>query len=396
MNPRSWFRVLAAGLALSAAGAIAADPPFPKFEERTLDPHAGDVVYAVTHADVDGDGRQDVVAVTEDQVLWYAAPEWTKHVLLDGETTRDNVCIAPHDIDGDEKVDFALGAGWPQNGGTIQWLSRRGAPDEPWEVHFIAEIPSTHRMRWADVLGTGRPQLTVSPLNATDGAGVKLTAFEIPADPKTDRWPATVMDESLNRMHNHWHEHLNRDGVHETFTASQEGVHLIRRIPGGYEKEKLSDGATGEKPTEKGAGEVKFGRLGGKALLATVEPMHGNMAVVYVGDQGLASKTWTRHVMDDTLGRGHAVWLEDLDGDKGDEIVVGHSDPATGAIKGPGVYVYKAADESGTEWTKHVIDDGGMATEDLFVLDLTGDGRPDILAGGRNTHNVKLYVNRGE
>ena len=37
-----------------------------------------------------------------------------------------------------------------------------------------------------------------------------------------------------------------------------------------------------------------------------------------------------------------------------------------------------------------------MATEDLFVLDLTGDGRPDILAGGRNTHNVKLYVNKGE
>ncbi|MFM7833434.1 MAG: hypothetical protein ACKPJD_16705 [Planctomycetaceae bacterium] len=35
-----------------------------------------------------------------------------------------------------------------------------------------------------------------------------------------------------------------------------------------------------------------------------------------------------------------------------------------------------------------------MATEDLAVADLTGDGRPDIVAGGRATHNVRLYVNQ--
>src|SRR5688572_14046117 len=44
---------------------------FPKFEERVLDPMCGNVCYAVTLADVDGDGRQDVVAVTENRVLWY-------------------------------------------------------------------------------------------------------------------------------------------------------------------------------------------------------------------------------------------------------------------------------------------------------------------------------------
>jgi hypothetical protein len=41
------------------------------------------------------------------------------------------------------------------------------------------------------------------------------------------------------------------------------------------------------------------------------------------------------------------------------------------------------------------MDAGGMATEDLMVADLTGDNRPDIVAGGRGTHNVKLYVNEG-
>jgi hypothetical protein len=185
-----------AGLSLTAAAPAAV----PEFEHRVIDTHAGEIVYAVTHADVDGDGKQDIVAVTENAVLWYAAPDWTKHVVIQDQTARDNVCIAAHDIDGDGKVDFALGAGWPQSGGTIQWLSRGASLDKKWNVHFIAEIPSTHRMRWADVLGTKKPQLVVSPLNKSgDDPGARLTAFEVPADPKVDRWPATVLNNRLDR-----------------------------------------------------------------------------------------------------------------------------------------------------------------------------------------------------
>jgi hypothetical protein len=57
------------------------------------------------------------------------------------------------------------------------------------------------------------------------------------------------------------------------------------------------------------------------------------------------------------------------------------------------VNVYRARNADATEWEKHVIDAGGIATEDLVVGDFTGDGRPDIVAGGRGTRNVKLYVN---
>ena len=35
----------------------------------------------------------------------------------------------------------------------------------------------------------------------------------------------------------------------------------------------------------------------------------------------------------------------------------------------------------------------GMATEDLMVIDLDGNGRPEIVASGRNTRNVKIYWN---
>ena len=70
------------------------------------------------------------------------------------------------------------------------------------------------------------------------------------------------------------------------------------------------------------------------------------------------------------------------------------SDPGPGPIKGPGVFVYKADDATAKKWTKHTIDDGGVATEDLICADLNGDGKLDIVAGGRATHNVKLYVQK--
>ena len=84
--------------------------------------------YAVTVADVNGDRKPDVVAVTEDAVVWYENPGWTQHDIIRKATARDNVCIQPHDIDGDGRVDFALGAGWrPPNTkdpSTLQWLGR--------------------------------------------------------------------------------------------------------------------------------------------------------------------------------------------------------------------------------------------------------------------------------
>ena len=45
---------------------------------------------------------------------------------------------------------------------------------------------------------------------------------------------------------------------------------------------------------------------------------------------------------------------------------------------------------------RHVLDDGGVAVEDLVAADLDGDGRPDVVAGGRASHNVKIYWNLGK
>ncbi len=366
-----------------------AEADFPDFEAITIDGEADKVVYAVTIADVNSDKRPDIVAVTDPAVYWYAAPDWTKHTIIADQTERDNVCIAAHDIDRDGKVDFALGAGWTKKG-TIQWLSRGSSLDKKWSVHQIGVEPWLHRMRFADVLGTGRPQLVISPLNKEKRKGVRLTAFSIPDDPKTDRWLPTVLDESMDRMHNHWHLDVNGDKSIDTVTASVEGVHLVQRTSGGWKKSRIGLGETDGKA--KGAGEVKSGRLAdGRQFFATVEPMHGDKLAIYVQNDG----DWKRHVLVENMKRGHAVWVANLDDDKDDEIIFGHSDLGTANIPGPGVFVLDKNGDDLKSWKRYTIDSGGVATEDVVGADLNGDGRTDIVAGGRATHNVRLYINRG-
>ena len=40
-----------------------------------------------------------------------------------------------------------------------------------------------------------------------------------------------------------------------------------------------------------------------------------------------------------------------------------------------------------------LVDDNEMATEDIRIADLNGDGKIDIDAAGRASHNLKVYFN---
>jgi len=85
---------------------------------------------------------------------------------------------------------------------------------------------------------------------------------------------------------------------------------------------------------------------------------------------------------------------------RGDEqIVIGVRDnPGKGDTftEKCGIRIYKATDGVGKKWAREIIEDGGVAVEDLTVADLNGDGKPDIIAVGRGTHNARIYWNQGK
>ena len=405
-------------LLMLAAPASAAE--FPKFVAQEIDSHAGEIVYAVTTADVNGDKKPDVVAVTEDAVYWYENPTWQKHTIIKGKTERDNVCLQAHDIDGDGKIDFALGAGWhpadTNKASTLQWLGRDAKGE--WQVHPIKyDEPTLHRIRWGEVFhdrevfNKGELQLVVVPLqgrgtkgpNWSEGAGAKIRVFSIPKDPTSPDWPSEIIDDTLHTTHNLHVVKVLSHSPAAIFVASWEGVFMLQwsLLQGGGKggvRQKIGSGNQDSTPF-KGASEVKMGHTKDNLFVATIEPWHGHQVVVYTPPTK-DETPWKRQVLAEPVAWGHAVWCEDLDGDGADEIIVGQRDPnkeGSAKIKGPGIFAFHPAkdDKGDLIFTRHTIDDGGMACEDALAADLDGDGKPEIIAGGRATHNVKIYWNKG-
>jgi hypothetical protein len=105
---------------------------------------------------------------------------------------------------------------------------------------------------------------------------------------------------------------------------------------------------------------------------------------VYADSPGAA--TWTKTTIETALTEGHALGWADFDGDGSDELAVGWRRGK------PGVAVYTVG-RDGTLRAKQLVDDGGMDCEDLIVGDFNGDGRPDIVASGRATRNIRIYWN---
>jgi hypothetical protein len=347
------------------------------------------VGYAVTTADVNGDKKLDIVAINGTQLVWFENPSWQMHVALDGQTPKDNVTVAPRDIDRDGRLDVALGASWaPSNtngGGTLHWVSQ-AANGQPWTLRDIASEPTLHRIRWANIDGKGDPELIVGPLHGRgtappewNGVGPRLLAFTVPKDPVKDAWPVEVIDDTLHILHNFAVIDFDGDKDDELITASREGVHLLERAASGsWTKTKIGEGA---------AGEIKVGRLGGRRVLATIEPWHGNALVIYREPAANPRGLWTRQVLDETLAGGHAVGWIDVNGDGNDELAYGWRD------KEGGVGLYTLGTDAAAP-QKSMIDAGGMAAEDLTIADLDGDKRLDIIASGRKTANVRIYWNR--
>jgi hypothetical protein len=401
--------ILAASVPPGPAAAEPAADGFPTFRMEEIEKGLG-VGYAVLLVDLNNDGKTDIVVVDTKRVVWYENPTWKRRVILEGQTKPDNVCIAVYDIDGDGKLDLALGADWrpfdTKKGGTLQWLKQGKTPDDPWTLYPIAEEPTLHRIRFADLDGSGKPALVVGPLmgrdstkekNWMDGSPARLLAFRIPKDPTKDRWVPEVLDESLHVVHNFYPVSAAKGKGMDVLTASYEGVSLLTKSGDKWTKRHLGIGNQDNPNGNRGSSEVKQGKLkDGLPFIATIEPWHGNQVVVYVPPAD-GKGPWDRHVIDDKLKWGHAVWCADLDGDGGDELIVGVRDNLSDKPgERCGVRIYKATDATGTKWERHLIDEGGVAVEDLAAADLDGDGRIDLVAVGRQTHNVRIYWNLGK
>jgi hypothetical protein len=364
--------------------------------------------YQVAVADVNGGGRLDILALSSQRnmVDWYQNPTWRARPVT--TSTEANISLAPLFRRGYPAQGMALASGFhldhPERGGDIWWAQPRASLDAEWSLTRIGRIPASHRLRWANLDGDGRPALVDVPIV---GAGSRppdysvpapITWFQMPetlltghtesAGQQSNNWIPHLIDESLNIVHGVLVMDWNGDGRDEILTASTQGVNLFESKGRGaglqWTKTLLSpcDQSSGR---YHGASEIGVGKVQGHRFLATIEPWHGNKVVVYTRRTGGFSE---RHVIDTSFNNGHALACADLDGDGNDEVVAGYRGTGTS------LFIYRSTDERGTKWERETLDTD-IAASCVVIADVNGDGRPDIVAVGSSTANVKWYENLG-
>jgi hypothetical protein len=358
----------------------------PSFREHTIatDLKGG---YQVVAVDINKDGRPDLIALGSgmSELVWFENPGWTRRVLASGLPRLINV--SPWDTDGDGVPELILASEFAmdpaKSAGVVHFLKHNGDPREPWQVTEIDRLPTSHRLRWADIDGSGRRVAVNAPL-----AGAKSTAPDYREKVplvlyRPGSWKRELISGELSGvMHGFTVLDWDGDGRDEILTASFEGIHLFQPGANGkWRSTLLAKGDPAPWPNS-GASDIATGRLGKQRFLATIEPWHGNQVAVYTQE----GNEWRRNVIDDSLIHGHALAAGDLDGDGRDEIVAGFRGEKRGVL------IYSSAGEDGRRWSRQVLD-GDMAASSCVIADLNGGGRPDIACIGGSV--LKWYENAG-
>jgi hypothetical protein len=174
-------------------------------------------------------------------------------------------------------------------------------------------------------------------------------------------------------------------GRDRILTAGFEGIHLFRfGKDGEWSRTAIAAGAPDPWP-KSGSSDVAVGRIGQERFLAAIEPWHGNQVAIY----RLQGGAWQRQVIDTSLVDGHTLQIADLDGDGDGEVIAGYRGGDHN------VYLYHYERGAGN-WSRQILDRGGMGAAACAVVDLNGDGRPDIACIGSATANLKWYENLGQ
>jgi len=347
--------------------------------------------YAVHVADLNKDGRPDVIGLTSriTELAWYENPGWQRHVLIDN--MKGLVNLAVHDMDGDGIPEIAVENEFSMvaaNSKGLVWLLRHpGDPRQPWKAQPIDELITSHHAGWADVDGDGVKELINAPLIGAKALAPKYEdrvslVFYYARD-----WKRHMIDDQLNGVLHRlrvvkW-DSGKRDQI---LTAGFDGITLHRARGSGdklqWENVRLARGR--EEPAPRaGSSDVGMGQLKKRRFLAAIEPWHGNEVVVYTESGG----RWNRRVIFSELQEGHEVALGDFDGD-------GRQDIAAGDRRAGNVHAFFSMDDAGTQWKHQVVDQGGMAGSGCVTADINGDRRIDIVCIGSATSNLKWYENR--
>ena len=325
-------------------------------------------------ADMNRDDKLDIFCGG----FWYEAPVWKKHfvrdVIEEGNYYYDFANL-PMDIDGDGWTDIANCA-WHNK--KLFWLRNPGQTGGQFEVIDIDTPGNIETAMAVDINTDG--QLDVLPNIMSQAAwyefgkdntaphGVKWTKHQLPKQAAAHGLGAGD---------------INGDDRCDILT------------PNGWLEQTQDRSETWQWHAEFNLGHASIPILAhdvdadGDADI--IWGMGHNYGIYWLEqDTSGGSRSWQKHLIDDSWSQPHFLILADLDNDGSDELITGkrfhaHNGNDPGGNDPTCVYYYKF-DRNERQWQRHIIHEGGKVGLGISTaaLDIDADGDIDIVAPGKS------------
>lgn len=333
-------------------------------------------------ADINNDGKLDLISGD----FWYENNGTRKNNFRDrhlidnqkrqGEYYDDfaSICM---DVNADGNVDYITGGWFDQ---TLRWLENPGkSKEQRWKIHEIAKVGNIECIRAWDIDGDGKVEI-------------------VPNNPKLPLKYFKVENGNFNQIN----------------IADNQGHGLgFGDIDGDGKGDLiLSDGWVKNNGNEKWELKPEFslGTASVPILVVDVNADGKNDLIVGQGhtyglhwyEQVLTgtTRTWKKHLIDESASQYHTMEWADLDNDGKPELITGkrfraHNGKDPGENDEVGLYYFKW---NGTAFIKNKIAYGpageGKGTGIYFaVADLVGSGKKDLIVAGKD--GLVIFFNEG-
>ncbi len=350
----------------------------------------------ITTLDMNNDGHLDIVS----GAYWYENPgpqggEWKQHqyrtVGILGEFVSDSGEWTI-DVNHDGAPDVVT-YGWMLNG--LWWYENPKKPNVMWKRHFITDSYDTEGGWMGDINGDGKPDVVLAHYNHSgiiwvDFSGPKPVVHHVGGDHSRDKDVGSA------------------SGIVHTISAggkAEDGHGIgIADVNGDGKADILTpygwfENIDANRDQWKWHPDWNLGDAGFPILGYDVNN-DGKMDIIYGQGHsyGLywleqkgngANRQWVRHVIDESYSQIHALKLVDLDGDGEPELLTGkryrgHSGHDPGTYDPLVVYYYKINRKT-AQFTRYAISVNGTAGAgtQFVTADLDGDGDIDIATAGK-------------
>jgi hypothetical protein len=345
------------------------------FTRHLLDPRF--LSEGATAFDVDGDGKEDVVAGDQ----WFDLATLTAHaiaplVVLDPPTQYSrSFADFGMDVDQDGRIDEVV-FGFPLAGAV--WRRNPGDQTSPWVEHPLWGVAQQE----SPVVARLTPQ---SPPVAVFSDADQVFIASPPAD-RTLPWTARSLPlpPGEARLNSHGLGLGDLDGDGRTDIVTPRGYWSMP-----------ADADAGWSFTAADLGpncaQMQVFDLSGDGLADVVTTSAHGFGVFWHEQQRDGGAVWfLRHEVFSAFSQSHALEVADLDGDGLLDLITGkrmyaHPPGIDPDSEGPRVLYWfeQVRGETGVTFTPHLIDDDSGVGTQFLVRDLTGDGRPDLVISNK-------------